>query len=78
MVFRKGMLTCSNGAVHDFEAPRIEDYLVERAHDTFHVAHLTAEDFHDARPRGVIGWSPARSSRRTRAMPAPSTRRTTF
>ena len=27
MVFRKGMLTCSNGAVHDFEAPRIEDYL---------------------------------------------------
>ena len=24
MVFRKGMLTCSNGAVHDFEAPRIE------------------------------------------------------
>ena len=58
MVFRKGMLTCSNGAVHDFEAPRIEDYLVERAHDTFHVAHLTAEDFHDARPRGVIGLVP--------------------
>ena len=52
------MLTCSNGAVHDFEAPRIEDYLVERAHDTFHVAHLTAEDFHDARPRGVIGLVP--------------------
>ena len=58
MVFRKGMLTCSNGAVHDFEAPRIEDYLVERAHDTFHVAHLTAEDFSDGRPHAVIGMIP--------------------
>ena len=58
MVFRKGMLTCSNGAVHDFEAPRIEDYLVERAHDTFHVRHLTEADFEDVRQRGVIGMIP--------------------
>ena len=27
----------------------------ERAHSTFHVEHLTAEDFTDARPRGIIG-----------------------
>ena len=30
-------------------------YLVERAHKTFHVAALTAEDFAEKRPRGIIG-----------------------
>ena len=38
-----------------FEEPVIEPYLVERAHNTFHVASLTLEDFRDPRPRGVIG-----------------------
>ncbi len=58
MVYKKGVLTCKNGEVQDFPAPEIDDYLVQRAHDTFHVAHLTAEDFHDERPRGVIGMIP--------------------
>ena len=58
MVFKKGVLTCKNGEVQNFPAPEIEDYLVKRAHDTFHVAHLTAEDFKDERPRGVIGMIP--------------------
>ena len=58
MVFKKGVLTCRNGEVQAFETPKIDDYLFERAHDTFHVAHLTAEDFHDVRPRGVIGLVP--------------------
>ena len=36
-------------------SPEIEPYLVERAHKTFHVAALTAEDFAEKRPRGIIG-----------------------
>ena len=44
-----------HGQVRDFPVPAIEPYLTERAHSTFHVEHLTAEDFTDARPRGIIG-----------------------
>ena len=58
MVFKKGVLTCKNGEVQSFPAPKIDEYLEQRAHDTFHVAHLNAEDFHDERPRGVIGLIP--------------------
>ena len=58
LVYKKGVLTCKNGEVQDFPAPEIDDYLVKRAHDTFHVAHLSAEDFKDERPRGVIGLVP--------------------
>ena len=58
MVFKKGVLTCRNGEVQSFPTPKIDEYLEQRAHDTFHVAHLTAEDFHDERPRGVIGLVP--------------------
>ena len=58
MVFKKGVLTCRNGEVQSFPTPQIDEYLEQRAHDTFHVAHLSAEDFHDERPRGVIGLVP--------------------
>ena len=58
MVFKKGVLACKNGEVQNFPAPHIDEYLEQRAHDTFHVAHLTAEDFRDERPRGVIGLVP--------------------
>ena len=58
MVFKKGVLTCRNGEVQSSPTPQIDEYLEQRAHDTFHVAHLTAEDFHDERPRGVIGLVP--------------------
>ena len=58
MVFKKGVLTCRNGEVQSFPTPQIDEYLEQRAHDTFHVAHLTAEDFRDERPRGVIGMIP--------------------
>ena len=57
MVYKRGVLMY-DGQLRDFPAPEIDPYLVKRAHDTFHVAHLTAEDFHDARPRGVIGLVP--------------------
>ncbi len=58
LVFKKGVLTCKNGEVQPFETPKIEEYLNDRAHDTFHLARLTAEDFRDVRPRGVIGLVP--------------------
>ena len=58
MVFKKGVLSCKNGEVQNFPTPQIDGYLNARAHNTFHVAHLTAEDFQDERPRGVIGLVP--------------------
>ena len=54
-VYKKGVLMVDHGQVRDFPAPEIEPYLVERAHKTFHVASLTAEDFAEKRPRGIIG-----------------------
>ena len=54
-VYKRGELMVSNGIVKDFDAPVVEPYLEARAHDTFHVNKLTAADFADHRPRGVIG-----------------------
>ena len=54
-VYKKGVLMVDHGQVRDFPAPEIEPYLVERAHKTFHVASLTAQDFAEKRPRGIIG-----------------------
>ena len=54
-VYKKGVLMVDHGEVRGFPASEIEPYLVERAHKTFHVAALTAEDFAEKRPRGVIG-----------------------
>ena len=57
MVYKRGVLMY-DGQFRDFPAPEIDPYLVKRAHDTFHVAHLTAEDFSDGRPHAVIGMIP--------------------
>ncbi len=57
-VYKRGELMVENGQVRDFPAPQIEQYLVDRAHSTFHVGTLTAEDFTDHRPRGIIGMVP--------------------
>ena len=54
-VYKKGVLMVDHGEIQDFPSPEIEPYLVERAHKTFHVAALTAEDFTEKRPRGIIG-----------------------
>ena len=54
-VFKRGELMVDHGVLRDFPAPAIEPYLTERAHSTFHVQHLTAEDFTEVRPRGIIG-----------------------
>ncbi|MDD3347178.1 adenine deaminase [Oscillibacter sp.] len=54
-VYKKGELMVENGVVRAFPQPPIEQYLVDRAHSTFHVGTLTAEDFTEHRPRGIIG-----------------------
>jgi adenine deaminase len=54
-VYKKGVLMVEDGVVRDFDAPKVDDYLEDKAHDTFHVGTLTAKDFADHRPRGVIG-----------------------
>ncbi len=57
-VYKRGELMVENGKLRDFPAPSIEPYLVERAHNTFHVGTLTEEDFAEKRPRGIIGMVP--------------------
>ena len=54
-VYKKGQLMVENGVVRDFPVPEIEQYLTDRAHSTFHVGTLTAENFTEHRPRGIIG-----------------------
>ena len=57
MVYKKGKLMY-DGVLRDFDTPEIDPYLVKRAHDTFHVASLSAADFTDKRPHAVIGMVP--------------------
>ncbi len=54
-VYKRGELMVDHGTVKDFPAPSIDQYLTDRAHATFHVGALTAADFTERRPRGVIG-----------------------
>ena len=55
MVFKKGKLWYGEDYAREMPQPLIEPWLVERAHDTFHVRNLEADDFRDQRRRGVIG-----------------------
>ena len=57
MVFKEGQL-CYDGEVKVFAEPEIDPYLFRRAHDTFHVQKLQADDFRDHRQRGILGMIP--------------------
>ena len=57
-VFKKGTLMYDGKTVTPFPAPTVEPYLERRAHDTFRVPQLSADDFAEHRPRGVIGMIP--------------------
>lgn len=57
-VYKRGELMVDHGEIRNFPAPEIEPYLVARSHDTFHVGTLTAEDFAENRPRGILGMVP--------------------
>ena len=54
-VYKKGQLMVEDGRIAEFPSPRIEAYLSDRAHNTFHLDTLTEKDFMDHRPRGIIG-----------------------
>lgn len=57
-VYKKGKLVAENGKVMPFETPSIAPELVKHAHDTFHLDTLTASDFSDGKPHGVLTMVP--------------------
>ncbi|MDY4582187.1 MAG: adenine deaminase [Candidatus Faecousia sp.] len=54
-VYKKGRRVYHDGTVEPFPQPQIPEHLEKRAHDTFHLPVLSAADFANSRPRGVIG-----------------------
>lgn len=54
-VYKKGKRVYQGGEVADFPLPQIPAHLEKHAHDTFHLPVLTAGEFANTRPRGVIG-----------------------
>lgn len=57
-VYKKGKRVYHDGIVADFPLPPVPEHLEKRAHDTFHLPVLTAAEFANSRPRGVIGMVP--------------------
>ena len=57
-VYKKGVEMFDGQTVRDFSVPTIDPYLARKAHSTFHVARLSAQDFAERRPRGIIGMVP--------------------
>lgn len=57
-VYKKGQRVYHEGTVAAFFLPLIPEHLEKRAHDTFHLPVLTAAEFANSRPRGVIGMVP--------------------
>jgi len=57
-VYKRGKPVYESGTVLPFPDPQIPDHLDRQAHDTFHLPLLTAADFANSRPRGVIGMVP--------------------
>ena len=54
-VYKKGKLVYDQEQVANFPLPPIPEHLQQQAHDTFHLPHLSPEDFAESRRRGVIG-----------------------
>ena len=57
-VYKKGRLMFDGQAVTDFPEPTVDPFLIQRSHETFRLSSLTAEDFRETRPRGVLGMVP--------------------
>ncbi len=57
-VYKKGKLVYDGCTVAELPRPSIPAYLDQRAHNTFHLPQLCAQDFADSRPRGLIGMVP--------------------
>ena len=57
-VYKKGIPMFIDGKVQSFPMPKVDAYLVEASHNTFHVPHLSETDFAEKRPRAVLGMIP--------------------
>lgn len=57
-VYKRGVRVYHEGTVAAFDPPQIPEHLNALAHDTFHLPVLTAGDFANSRPRGVVGMVP--------------------
>ena len=57
-VYKKGKLVYDKGVLTDIPTPAIPAHLDEQAHNTFHLPVLSAADFANSRPRGIIGMVP--------------------
>ena len=57
-VYKRGKVVYRDGQVLDFPEPKIPEHLQQKAHDTFHLPHLSPEDFENNRQRGLIGIVP--------------------
>lgn len=54
-VFKRGKLVFADGEVKEIPKPEIEQRLVDKAYDTFHLDKVSAESFKANRPLGLIG-----------------------
>jgi len=57
-VYKRGSLMYDGKNLAPVEPPEIDQSLIRHAHNTFHVPRLTAQDFAETRPRGVLGMVP--------------------
>ena len=57
-VYKRGKAVYRDGQVLDFPQPQIPEQLQQKAHDTFHLPHLSPADFENNRQRGLIGIVP--------------------
>ena len=57
-VYKRGKAVYRDGQVLDFPEPAIPEHLQQKAHDTFHLPHLSSADFENNRQRGLIGIVP--------------------
>ncbi len=57
-VYKKGKRVYHEGALESFPDPVVPAHLDAMAHNTFHLPVLTAAEFANSRPRGIIGMIP--------------------
>lgn len=58
MTIKNGCVVYRDGKLSEFAQPVVEKRLEARAHDTFHLNPLCADDFPDCVKRGIIGMVP--------------------
>lgn len=57
-VYKKGECMYKYGSMMEFNMPAIDEFLVDKAHNTFKVDTLVDEDFKSDRPKAILGTVP--------------------